>query len=273
MRTAGLRIARSGIAAAGLALASGSGMAAPINILLGSDYFYTVEATVAGAIALESRPGGLDGVRPQFAPLPPFVDTIVERQADCLVDLGQSCQIPIELVGLSLQSVGGAMLVREDPDRASLGQMTIRYLAQNGGIALGTFDSFFDVFFEISLDGGASWTDNEIPVGPFPGVPPLQMSSSNSPWSSDPTGLTLFIGSVGDQDANWHDPKSIDLYDFFPGTTGIGPPGFQTITESHPDGSIHRVVPIPPPGVPAPPTALLLGLGLSALAFMRRQRG
>ncbi|MBL8473253.1 MAG: PEP-CTERM sorting domain-containing protein [Rhodocyclaceae bacterium] len=268
MATAGLRIAKLTIALASAAFASSSGMAAPIDILLGSDYFFTVEASVAAVIPLESRPGGLNGVRPQFAPLPGYVDTIVERRADCGVELGQSCQIPIELVGLSLQSVGGGFLIREDPDRASTGQMTIHYLTQTGPIAGGTFDSFFDVFFEISLDGGATWTDNEVANGPFPGVPPLQLGSVGSSWSSDPTGITLFVGQVGDQAANWHDPKSIDQFDFFPGT---GPAGFQTIVESHPDGSIHRVVPIPPP-VPVPPTVLLLGAGLSALGWMSRRR-
>ena len=55
---------------------------------------------------------------------------------------------------LQLNLSGGGILVRESPTLASTGQTTI---ADLGG---GSFriDSFFDVFTELSLDGGRNWS-------------------------------------------------------------------------------------------------------------------
>lgn len=54
---------------------------------------------------------------------------------------------------LQLDLIGGAIMVRESPTLPSVGQTDITDL---GG---GSFriDSFFDVFTELSLDGGQSW--------------------------------------------------------------------------------------------------------------------
>jgi hypothetical protein len=51
-------------------------------------------------------------------------------------------------------NLGGGVLVRESPTLASTGQTTV---TDNGG---GHFhiDSFFDIFTELSLDNGATWT-------------------------------------------------------------------------------------------------------------------
>ena len=55
---------------------------------------------------------------------------------------------------LQLILTGGGIMVRESPTLASLGQTTITDI---GG---GSFqiDSFFDIFTELSLDNGVSWT-------------------------------------------------------------------------------------------------------------------
>ena len=45
------------------------------------------------------------------------------------------------------------VMVRESPSKASLGSTTVR--AMPGGYAIG---SFFDIFTEVSLDGGATWS-------------------------------------------------------------------------------------------------------------------
>ena len=67
-----------------------------------------------------------------------------------------------EMVQLDISGGGlGTILMRESPTLASTGPTTIEDL---GG---GSFriDSFFDVFFELSLDGGASW----VPASNDPG--------------------------------------------------------------------------------------------------------
>jgi hypothetical protein len=65
--------------------------------------------------------------------------------------------LSMRLVGTVL---GNPFILREDPDRASLGQTTI---ADIGG---GQYhiDSFFDVFTELSIDGGATWMDSATSV-------------------------------------------------------------------------------------------------------------
>ena len=56
-----------------------------------------------------------------------------------------------EMVSMSLS--GGGVTVRESPSLPSLGQTSITDI----GGGLYHIDSFFDVFTELSLDGGASW--------------------------------------------------------------------------------------------------------------------
>jgi hypothetical protein len=50
--------------------------------------------------------------------------------------------------------LGGGALIRESPTRASLGSINI----QGGGGGGYMIDSFFDVFTELSLDGGQTWS-------------------------------------------------------------------------------------------------------------------
>lgn len=64
-----------------------------------------------------------------------------------------------EMLSLSLDmSSGGttplSVMVRESPTRASTGRTSVQRLADNSACRM---DSFFDVFTELSVDGGASW--------------------------------------------------------------------------------------------------------------------
>jgi hypothetical protein len=65
---------------------------------------------------------------------------------------------------LQLDISGGTLpvgiMLREDPDRASLGQLTIEEL----GPGLFKIDSFFDVFTELSIDGGFTFHDSDGPA-------------------------------------------------------------------------------------------------------------
>ena len=60
-----------------------------------------------------------------------------------------------EMLSMSLSGVTpfGPFMIRESPSRPSLGQTTITDI----GGGLYQIDSFFDVFTELSIDGGASW--------------------------------------------------------------------------------------------------------------------
>ena len=57
-----------------------------------------------------------------------------------------------EMLGMNLVGTGGVM-IRESPTLQSTGQTKITDI----GGGLYHIDSFFDVFTELSLDGGASW--------------------------------------------------------------------------------------------------------------------
>jgi len=83
---------------------------------------------------------------------------------------------------LQLDLVAGPALIRESPSRPSLGRTSITDV---GG---GQFriDSFFDVFTELSLDGGQTWHQSTDPAGnPAPGrmALPGTVAVTKAPWS------------------------------------------------------------------------------------------
>lgn len=67
-----------------------------------------------------------------------------------------------EMLSMDLAAVTplGPVMVRESPTQASLGQVRIEDLG--GGQA--RISSFFDVFIELSLDGGLNWVPADAPV-------------------------------------------------------------------------------------------------------------
>ena len=216
-------------------------------VLLGSDYFETVAPTFFAPL------GPLAGL-----PIGPgTTDTIVRRLGDCSLDLllpMSNCAIPIEMVALSLVSVGNPMiLVRESPTLQSNGMMTMQ---SDGSGAGGTFNSFFDIFFELSFDGGGSW----LPQGP------LQLNSIDTPWTTQESGL-LIDGLVGDPLANRHTDKNSMACIAIPPMACVDfyVPG---VTEKHPDGSVHSAR----QAVPEPGSLALAGLALAALAGVGRSR-
>jgi hypothetical protein len=68
------------------------------------------------------------------------------------IDSGNTRNFDTEMLGLDA-SLGGGVMIRESPTLASTGQTSI---TDNGN---GTYmiDSFFDVFTELSVDGGMTW--------------------------------------------------------------------------------------------------------------------
>jgi hypothetical protein len=231
--------------AAALALAAfASGNVQAEVVLLGSDYLHTEAGTFFDPI------GPLTGL-----PIGPGItDTIVQRHGDCALDLlanGSNCSVPIEIVALSLVSTLAPNIhVRESPTLLSAGQLT---LTSNGSGSGGSFNSFFDLYIEISVDNGTSW-------GP---AFSKQFTSTGSNWTTTPTGM-LVTGLVGDPLANNHINKVSGQVDFFLDGLAI-----------HDTGGGRHVVSNVVSNVPESDTLSMFGLGLLVLTGLvqrRRQR-
>jgi hypothetical protein len=88
----------------------------------------------------------------------------------------------------------GGVLIRESPTLASRGRIPVRNLGSSGedGVAI---SSFFDVFTEISLDGGSTWTPASKPVClDFSSSPPSVSAASNN---FPPDGMDFTPSSYG----------------------------------------------------------------------------
>ena len=83
-----------------------------------------------------------------------------------------------EMLALNLGGLPSGAMIRESPTLASPGGHTIKDTTPSGPY---TIDSFFDVFTELSLDGGATWTPATGPVhiqNPEPGSLALLASAA-----------------------------------------------------------------------------------------------
>jgi hypothetical protein len=72
---------------------------------------------------------------------------------------GQLGTFDVEMLSMSL--TGGGVMIRESPTKASLGKTSVSDIG--GGMY--HIDSFFDVFTELSIDGGATWIPKAGPRG------------------------------------------------------------------------------------------------------------
>src|SRR5438067_1413601 len=92
-----------------------------------------------------------------------FLDGPTTVHVSASQDSPSSSYFETEMIQLDLQStaspVFGPVKIRESPTLQSLGKIRESpSLPSRGGSASGRIGSFFDVFPEISLDDGATWT-------------------------------------------------------------------------------------------------------------------
>jgi hypothetical protein len=106
-----------------------------------------------------------------------FVPASVQMNANVLVtshsslDTGGTRFFDTEMLSLDLSgsTLPGGIRLRESPSKASLGRTSIRPDGQGGY----KIDSFFDIFTELSTDGGATWqVSTNPPARMAPRLPP-----------------------------------------------------------------------------------------------------
>jgi hypothetical protein len=129
----------------------------PTIVNVGSDEHETFQSSLLGNAAVTSDALGLEGELVQMELAGP-VQTIVTGKANSAV--GSFMAEIVEMTLMGDISNGPQIVIREDPTQASVGQTTITDL----GGGLYHIDSFFDVFTELSVDGGSSWIAAAEPV-------------------------------------------------------------------------------------------------------------
>lgn len=231
------------IALANLMLTPVVSMATPVDILGGTNYFYTSASYFPGFGNLVGVPNGPNGT-----------DTSIMRQGICSLDLGNSgsaCNVNVRLTELDLQGKTNPDLFFRESLLSPTHSTGVMTMFSNGSGTGGTFDVNWNVYIDISLDHGLSWAES--PVQGFSAV------SVGTPWTINPFG-TLIYGSVGDLYANTHvnlDP--ISQADFFP--NGI-------IKETNPVGA-YDIFASTAPAVPEPSSIWMMISGLLMLLAVR----
>jgi hypothetical protein len=150
------------VAAAGLVWGSGSAMGAPVGIfdteMLSMDLH---GVTPIGPFMIRESPSKASLGKTSIQPMPGggyHIDSFF----DVFTELSVAPGTPVpegtfdtEMLSMDLRGVSpdGPFMIRESPTLPSLGHTSIK--RQSNGLY--HIDSFFDIFTELSLDGGQTW--------------------------------------------------------------------------------------------------------------------
>src|SRR5262249_2905393 len=153
-------------------------------------------STVIGLISMD---GGAS-----FQPFSAPASVVVQVSSRSDEDIGSTRFFDTEMLSLSLSggSLPGGVMIRESPTRASLGRTSVRTTA--GDYRIG---SFFDVFTEVSTDGGATWSPGLTHPGTMALNPPptnatpltITCPSNITVTALSPAGAVVFytVGTSG----------------------------------------------------------------------------
>jgi hypothetical protein len=144
-----------------------SGFSNIVRIPVVGGMLETFDSTVVGNVSVN---GGPPSPISLFGPVSVFLSGY---------SLSATGTFNTEMLALTLQS-GGPIQIRESPTQQSSGQTKITDL----GSGLFRIDSFFDVFTELSIDGGQTWN---------PSVGSTHVDLTNTPL---PGALPLFAGGA-----------------------------------------------------------------------------
>jgi hypothetical protein len=150
-----------------------------------------------------------------------------------------------ELLQLDISGGGlpGNMRLRESPMLASTGKTAISP-APGGGFII---DSFFDVFTELSTDGGLTWT-------PSLGAPPRMRFTGTAPSNTLPVKDASYVSP-----AEWHALYAQGIYitnaSHLAFTGSFPPPPAGGVTNTHSFGSTVNMLVRPCPTCPFQPVS------------------
>jgi len=182
-------------------------------------------ATVSGSCTAELSISNDDGATFNFVRAPLFLryemKTVMTDSAQTLLDTEM---LQFECAGGSLPT---GWKLRESPTLPSKGKTSMRP-RPDGGCAT---SSFFDVFLELSTDGGRSWSPFDLPLHLELGDAPVSGDGSTNQWPL----LGIFVHpshSSADDNLLFLDGSSIDTFGmtFDPAAAvTLPPPGSSTI--------------------------------------------
>ena len=134
------------------AMFSGPGLAVVLDKVIHRPFALVGRSALADGSELEMFQSKLDGLfSVNGSPFAPFhAEGPVTTHVYYSSGGGPLGTFATEMESMSLS--GGGAMIRESPTLHSLGQTTVQQVP--GGYHI---DSFFDVFTELSIDGGASW--------------------------------------------------------------------------------------------------------------------
>src|ERR1017187_6099798 len=92
-----------------------------------------------------------------FSPFSAPANVAVQVNSHSDLDTGNTRFFDTEMLSLNLSggTLPGGIMVRESPTKQSLGKTSVRTVPADGTYRV---SSFFDIFTEVSLDGGLTWS-------------------------------------------------------------------------------------------------------------------